>query len=234
MRTASRKHNFYGMVAISIILLICSSLMYKYLIQQKYPSHTPKVSIKQQFHSPAIDHTACGIKSRRVQRRAWSLLDINVTSSLPLPRVGSYQCRDQICSEFLSVKDRITIHKCHHDKCQKFPIKIAPKCHFMNGTHRSPVALVSFPGSGNTWVRGLLEKATGICTGIVSLFYSICTIKSVLYTLGTIYSIHCIAYSFLNNEISYRRHKIHVCLHVPKPYMPIFNVILHTLIAEHK
>ena len=30
---------------------------------------------------------------------------------------------------------------------------------------RSPVALNSQEGSGNTWLRGLLEKATGICTG---------------------------------------------------------------------
>lgn len=30
---------------------------------------------------------------------------------------------------------------------------------------RPAVALVSLPGSGNTWVRGLLEEATGYCTG---------------------------------------------------------------------
>ena len=30
------------------------------------------------------------------------------------------------------------------------------------------MALASFPGSGNTCVRGLLEKATGICTGEIS------------------------------------------------------------------
>ncbi len=35
----------------------------------------------------------------------------------------------------------------------------------MNGTGRSAVALVSYPGSGNTWLRGLLEQVTGICTG---------------------------------------------------------------------
>ena len=39
------------------------------------------------------------------------------------------------------------------------------QCCFMNGSKRAAVALVSHPGSGNTWVRGLLEKATGICTG---------------------------------------------------------------------
>ena len=38
-------------------------------------------------------------------------------------------------------------------------------CHFINGSRRAPVALASFPGSGNTWVRGLLEMATGVCTG---------------------------------------------------------------------
>ena len=38
--------------------------------------------------------------------------------------------------------------------------------HNMSTAGRGPVGLVSFPGSGNTWVRGLLQKATGICTGM--------------------------------------------------------------------
>ncbi len=41
-----------------------------------------------------------------------------------------------------------------------------PMCRLMNGTNRGAVALVSLPGSGNTWVRGLLEQATGVCTGL--------------------------------------------------------------------
>ena len=41
------------------------------------------------------------------------------------------------------------------------------QCRFMNGTGRAAVALASFPGSGNTWVRQLLEQATGVCTGKV-------------------------------------------------------------------
>ena len=92
----------------------------------------------------------------------WRLLDKNATLSLPLPRFGNYQCRDQICSEFLTDKDKNGLKL----NCREIQNRtIVPRCHFMNGTHRSPVALVSFPGSGNTWVRGLLEKATGICTG---------------------------------------------------------------------
>ena len=91
----------------------------------------------------------------------WRLLDKNATLSLPLPRFGNYQCRDQICSEFLTDEDKNDLLR-----CEKHPSpKLVPRCHFMNGTHRSPVALISYPGSGNTWVRGLLEKATGICTG---------------------------------------------------------------------
>lgn len=39
-------------------------------------------------------------------------------------------------------------------------------CRFMDGKRRAAVGLVSFMGSGNTWVRGLLEIATGYCTGI--------------------------------------------------------------------
>jgi len=38
-------------------------------------------------------------------------------------------------------------------------------CRFIDGKSRAPVALVSYEGSGNTWMRGLLEKSTGICTG---------------------------------------------------------------------
>ena len=41
------------------------------------------------------------------------------------------------------------------------------RCRFMNENGRAPVGLVSFPGSGNTWVRGLLEQVTGYCTGSI-------------------------------------------------------------------
>lgn len=43
------------------------------------------------------------------------------------------------------------------------------RCRFMDGTHRAPVALASFPGSGNTWMRQLLQEATGICTSMCKL-----------------------------------------------------------------
>ena len=38
-------------------------------------------------------------------------------------------------------------------------------CHFLSTRDGRIVALASLPGSGNTWVRGLLEMATRVCTG---------------------------------------------------------------------
>ena len=38
-------------------------------------------------------------------------------------------------------------------------------CRFVARRGRGNIALASFPGSGNTWVRSLLESATGVCTG---------------------------------------------------------------------
>ena len=72
-------------------------------------------------------------------------------------------CRDQMCSEFLTSDDVECFQYCF--KQMKLPTEINEyNCHFINST-KSPIALASFPGSGNTWVRGLLQDITGICTG---------------------------------------------------------------------
>ena len=72
-------------------------------------------------------------------------------------------CRDEMCSEFLTSDDVEYFQYCF--KQMKLPTEIKEyNCHFINST-KSPIALASFPGSGNTWVRGLLQDITGICTG---------------------------------------------------------------------
>ena len=84
-------------------------------------------------------------------------------------------CSDPVCLEYLTQQDKKNFEKCtsrartrysqlFNDTDVNFTLPPG-KCHFMNGTNRAPVALVSFPGSGNTWVRGLLEQATGVYTG---------------------------------------------------------------------
>ncbi len=86
-----------------------------------------------------------------------------------IPSMGDYNCSGR-CLEFLTPQDRMEYEGCQkrqmtrpgHPEFASFP---PGTCHFMDGRNRPPVALVSFPGSGNSWVRGLLELATGICTG---------------------------------------------------------------------
>ncbi len=96
----------------------------------------------------------------------WDVLNRSyVDQHVPRPWIGSYQCKDVICSEFLNNHDWIQVDKFMRTMKKDRLLKISPACHFMNGTSRGSVALLSFPGSGNTWLRGLLEKATGICTG---------------------------------------------------------------------
>ena len=82
----------------------------------------------------------------------------------------NHECNSSICYEYLSRTESVFFNKCLNktvDKETKFGPIQKGRCHFMNGTGRYPVVLASFPGSGNTWLRGLLEKVTGICTGIV-------------------------------------------------------------------
>ena len=97
----------------------------------------------------------------------WDVLNKSyVDQHVPRPWIGSYQCKDVICSEFLHNHDWIEVDKFMRAVKKKDRLhKISPACHFINGTSRGSVALLSFPGSGNTWLRGLLEKATGVCTG---------------------------------------------------------------------
>ena len=97
----------------------------------------------------------------------WDVLNRSyVDQHVPQPWIGSYQCKDVICSEFLHKHDWFEVNKVLTVLRKKDRLlKISPSCHFMNGTSRGSVVLLSFPGSGNTWLRGLLEKATGVCTG---------------------------------------------------------------------
>ena len=78
-------------------------------------------------------------------------------------------CSDAHCTQFLSLDEKRRFEGCTNKiTTRKTPLRDG-SCRFMNGSARPTVALASFPGSGNTWVRGLLQKTTGICTGIVVL-----------------------------------------------------------------
>ena len=98
----------------------------------------------------------------------------------------SHKCGNSLCTEFLVARDLLNFTLCKTrteavyskmitvsklkstelaDRLSDGQLLPSGECRFMNGSGRGPVGLISFPGSGNTWVRSLLQKATGICTG---------------------------------------------------------------------
>ena len=85
----------------------------------------------------------------------------NITISYPVA------CNETNCLEFLSKSDTMHLKRCGQMTSEsQSGVKIEQStCTFLPYKDRTPVALSSPPGSGNTWLRGLLERATGVCTG---------------------------------------------------------------------
>ena len=73
------------------------------------------------------------------------------------------KCADIVCSNFLSISE-MNCAKAIAARMEP-ATRVTPRCHFQNGTMKPRVLLRSYPASGNTWTRQLLEKTSGICTG---------------------------------------------------------------------
>jgi hypothetical protein len=80
-------------------------------------------------------------------------------------------CTDKICSEFLNGSDMLRFKQCVNVtwklSVEEYNEPNNSVCVFVNESDRYPLSLASYPGSGNTWVRGLLQKVTGLCTGAI-------------------------------------------------------------------
>ncbi len=113
----------------------------------------------------SVSHTARYSQSNIVTR-VTNLPDIH-TQPGTLNLHGNTTCVRPYCLEYLTPSDRMYMNDCLKRVERFHTTPRAGKCHFMEGSKRQPVALVSYPGSGNTWIRGLLETATGICTGAI-------------------------------------------------------------------
>lgn len=93
----------------------------------------------------------------------------NVTKTTEATKMAAPSCKEELCSEFLDKVSKRFFQRCNAKAlgATKQPFQSA-KCHFMSANGRGdPVGLVSVPGAGCTWLRGLLEKATGVCTGSI-------------------------------------------------------------------
>ena len=79
----------------------------------------------------------------------------------------SIQCTQPPCLQYLLEGEKKAFTLCQRETPTFKSTMKAPKCKckFRERTGKKTVALHSLPGSGNTWLRGLLERATGLCTG---------------------------------------------------------------------
>ena len=77
------------------------------------------------------------------------------------PITKPIKCKLRQCKEYLSERELIALKQCMDEvKRKRYEGTIQDEdCSFIDGKRRLPVALVFTEGSGNTWVRGLLEKA---------------------------------------------------------------------------
>ena len=105
----------------------------------------------------------------------WSKLNTSALSQVPLDP----QCSDSVCSDFAP-------NSICAAKVARFGPPVTPTCRFQNGTSKPKYLLRSFPGSGNTWVRQVLEKVTGICTGVGHTMYVANMCSYTAYT-GSVY-----------------------------------------------
>ena len=64
---------------------------------------------------------------------------------------------------YLMVTDKISLNRADNASCTSLHYRA------VNSQQDGIIALASYPGSGNTWVRHLLQQATGILTGSIYL-----------------------------------------------------------------
>ena len=132
---------------------------------QRMPPSVPRMSIPKpsKLHT---DHNRNMYTNRSITS-AVGKKHINYPAG---PRRLGLQCIDPHCTSYLLDEDYWSFMICQQwteKKTKISHLNINATCRFMKGVTRQPVGLVSVPGSGNTWVRGLLEIATGICTGSI-------------------------------------------------------------------
>ena len=97
----------------------------------------------------------------------WHLHKITAPNTVHGQKHTSSQCTEPPCLKYLSLAEKKKFEECQRVTVTHKSTHTAPKCQcrFRERNGKKRVALNSLPGSGNTWLRGLLEKATGLCTG---------------------------------------------------------------------
>ena len=124
--------------------------------KKEYYSHIAQVMKNTTSqHPPRHFHSLNSYSSSSSSSSPSTTTTVTTTSS------SHIHCSNLPCLEFLTGPEKYIYNRCRRSTA------VPCKCRFVGRTGRKRVALVSLPGSGNTWVRGILEAVTGICSGSI-------------------------------------------------------------------
>ena len=175
---------YRGVVAgatIAMIIITLSATFHLHKVTTHYKGRPPCLECSNMSQdqaiavfSPPFDRT----NGTKLLEKATLSLTINATVPVPTHYELSGEkkilvpanCEQKNCREFLSDSELTEMKKCEESVRTRdhYMGQINDSdCKFLPKSDRLLVALISAQGSGNTWTRGLLEKATGICTGFI-------------------------------------------------------------------
>ena len=153
---------------VSVLTLLCVSYL---ILGSDFKIHQTRVTMSRAPFAKDAVLNAVKLQTQPPSRGNTDTSPVKEGQQLSQSLSARGPCADGLCLQYLSKSERSDFDDCTSEGVflSKRRFKSATLnngiCHFVNGTGRRCVALASFPGSGNTWVRGLLEMTSGICTG---------------------------------------------------------------------
>ena len=151
-----------------IVLAVVGVIVITMLLVQVRHFNELFVQVGRTFHSKILakSNPNCNVKENREGS--------GVDRARPV-WVNVEKCGDLLCKKYLMKEEWWQYNHCvdetnKHPKltCAEGPLREEnpTPCTFYNGTaKKGATLLVSYQGSGNTWLRGLLQQVTGVCAG---------------------------------------------------------------------
>ena len=115
---------------------------------------TDVLKLSQQNRNERYIHRQSSVFSRLVDQKV-KLAKLNTNRTKPKPTINPFDAGIPMPREMQKMKEKLEGERVGTDDCTRWHFSTVPLWH---------TALASHPGSGNTWVRYLIQKLTGGCT----------------------------------------------------------------------
>ena len=163
MQLMAARRRLYRIVLAAVGMIVIIMLLVQVRLSNELLAHVGRI-----FQSKILFLSIpnCNVK--------WNREDLGVNRAPPV-WANVEKCDDLLCKKYLTQKEWPLYNLCvketnEHPKlaCAEGPLREEnpTPCTFYNGTAKKGTSLlVSYQGSGNTWLRGLLQQVTGVCAG---------------------------------------------------------------------